>query len=87
MLGYLNKKKGQDAKMDAGIPVSRPAESDGFKRLEEKKEAPTLFQMMNSANKQQPLGDVAQKSIKERRIEFELNQTNADRNRTGTKGL
>ena len=51
MLGYLNKKKGQDAKMDAGIPVSRPAESDGFKNLEEKKEAPTLFQMMNSANK------------------------------------
>jgi len=45
MLSYLNKKKGQDASMDAGVPVQRAIESNGFsEKGEEKKETgPTLY--------------------------------------------
>ena len=79
MLSYLNKKKGQDN--GDGVPVQRAIESNGFMSAgkgEEKKEGPTLYQMMNKGqSSEQPnmygTGNAAGKSIKERRIEFELN--------------
>jgi len=71
LLNYLNKKKEQG---NVSMDVTRPAMSDpnstkdSLRQDEESKQG-TLFQMM-SGQKQQPAFD---KSIKERRIEFELN--------------
>lgn len=56
----------------AGAPGQSPAKP---KQEEQKQEGGTLFQMMSSG-KANPYGAMAGKSIKEKRIEFELNQSN-----------
>lgn len=85
MLSYLNKKKAQEGQM-TDIPVHRSeAASNGFaqssprtgKEEERKTSGPTLFQMMSGGKDPYAGGNVGMKSIKERRIEFELNQANA----------
>ena len=84
LLNYLNKKKEQG---NVSMDVTRPAMSDpnstkdSLRQDEESKQG-TLFQMM-SGQKQQPAFD---KSIKERRIEFELNQSNAQASRPQPQG-
>lgn len=82
LLNYLNKKKAQDGGGGQNdMSVQRGAETstnasfnNGAPQEEEKQGGGTLFQMMSANKAQNPN---FQKSIKEKRIEFELNQTNA----------
>lgn len=85
MLSYLNKKKAQEGQM-TDLPVHRADASNGFghqssprtgKEEERKTNGPTLFQMMSGGKDPYAPGAIGQKSIKDRRIEFELNQANA----------
>lgn len=84
LLQYLNKKKAQggtggDTSV-GDIPMMRDSKAMGMRNgnNEETKENGTLFQMM-SGSKQPPMDASMMKSIKEKRIDFELNQTNAQK--------
>ena len=84
LLNYLNKVKEKGgANGNTDLPISRAEQPSAEKPgLEETKQGgggggePTLFQMMQS--KQQ---NTMQKSIKEKRIEFELNRSANDASR------
>lgn len=83
LLNYLNKKKEQGPKADGDLKVSRSNNGNNFNESQnqdpnstlasvtqhEEQKQQTLFQMM-SGQKAQP-----EKSIKEKRIEFEFNQS------------
>ena len=94
MLTYLNKKKAQDANsstlmQQTDIPVSRQMnDSKSFNsgnqmdttKEESKNSGGTLYQMMSAGKeKMTPFDPSMQKSIKDKRIEFELNQSNAQK--------